>query len=157
MWHSQNLTVSNRKLKDICLKHSFYTVSFISNLSIFFLPVDLALTPWDSSESYSPWALPWVSGLITYNNNNNYSNISLSVYRGQFILLTLLYIWVTLKYQFRALLILRLLRFPSKLCKYYRKSYWRHLKKAVKNNGYLMNIMKKIFNQYFTQVNIKCY
>ena len=69
LWHSQVWTVSNRRLIDICLKHSFYTVSFISNLYIFvFL---LALTPWDSSESYSSWALPWLSGLIWYNNNNN--------------------------------------------------------------------------------------
>ena len=32
LWHSQVWTISNRKLIDICLKHSFYTVSFISNL-----------------------------------------------------------------------------------------------------------------------------
>ena len=37
-------------------------------------PDDLASTSWDSSESYSPWALPWVSGLIFYNNNNNNDN-----------------------------------------------------------------------------------
>ena len=34
------------------------------------------MTPWDSSEFYCPWALPWVSGLIFYNNNNNNTKIT---------------------------------------------------------------------------------
>ena len=54
----------------------FYMYRFTFNpIYIYFFPScfpdDLALTPWDSSESYGPRALPWVSGLIFYNNKNN--------------------------------------------------------------------------------------
>ena len=48
---------------------SFSDSFFFCFLSCF--PDDLTMTPWDSSESYSPWALPWASGFIFYNNDNN--------------------------------------------------------------------------------------
>ena len=79
LWHSQVWMVSNLKLIDIYLKHSFCTASFLSNLFFFvFLLVFLMILLRPLGTLWSLivlWAFPWVSGLIFYNNNDDKSKV----------------------------------------------------------------------------------
>ena len=62
----------------------FHIVYFVFNSYLIFFVLFSFLFSWwfyfdplDSSKSYSPWALPWVSSLISYSNHNNNTEIFL--------------------------------------------------------------------------------